>query len=1062
MAVPDFQSLMLPLLQLAADGDEHSHAEALEHLAVQLGLTDEERAELLPSGKQPRFDNRVGWAATYLRKTDLLRQAGRGRFQITNRGREVLAASPKRIDLKFLEERFSELDIFRGRQGGSAAATYDQDEGAWSLRPGELERIKETIEKWIVDPDARRRVLEFLAFAVENADEERCDAWYLRLGQQHLKLVTGGLIACAVGRSKLQVTVIGPISDDLRAALAADLADDESFSSIPGSVVLTIPAATSSDVLNRLKDGFNAFVDAAMARLKATPSLEHHDPEAVVWLSSVVARELPQPEPEAETSDDEGTPGDSAVDSIADRTPRTRGRNQLFERGERTIASLMSDVDREVIALPDLQRPFVWEDTKVRNLFDSLFLGYPVGTLVLWHTSSAKDARTVGSDRQSHRPPSLIIDGQQRLTSLFAVMQGRELVGKNGERRRITLAFRPRDGQFEVADAAIRNDPEFLPDVTELWSGKRNIFQITKELLNGLRDKGRVVDDKYEEAVQQNLSVAQAITNYRFPTIDLRETAGGDLEDEDIAEIFVRINNEGKRLGQADFVLTLLSVYHAQLRDEIEQRAQKMSEGQVVGLDTQQLLRAACGVAFNRARMSAVYRYLRGIDPVTRETDSARRDDMVQRLDAAAKECMQETPWRDFLLRVRHAGFVATGLIASKNAIVNAYAFYIRGRQTGVPKQKLDDLASRWLFATLLTARYSGQSETAFEQDLARVAKVDATAFVQAMDEALAVVLTGDYFTHGLIAALETQKARAPSALAFRAAQVVLGARALFSDQLLQNVLDPPLAGGRSASEAHHLFPRDWLERHGVRDRRRINQAANLADVGWHENTVIGAQSPSVYVPRLKADLGIGDDAWKRQCAEHALPLEWETMDYDTFLKERRRRMADVIRIAFRKLGGEAQAEPMTPPWFLPGSETVWRRIAETERALRQVVRDVYVELFGDGAARKIEDAIPAAERGALDRALRSRPAGTDALTVVDYLYLGQLPPLLTSSAIWPKAQARVGGSAKAKQLLNEALGQVAPVRNEIAHVREVSAVNLQRANLACAEILEMLRTGRP
>jgi hypothetical protein len=83
--------------------------------------------------------------------------------------------------------------------------------------------------------------------------------------------------------------------------------------------------------------------------------------------------------------------------------------------------------------------------------------------------------------------------------------------------------------------------------------------------------------------------------------------------------------------------------------------------------------------------------------------------------------------------------------------------------------------------------------------------------FVRALDDAMGETITGDYWTHSLVSALETQKARAPAALAFRAAQVVLGTRALFSDQLLQNLLDSPADGGRAASEAHHLFPTTWL-----------------------------------------------------------------------------------------------------------------------------------------------------------------------------------------------------------------------------------------------------------
>ncbi len=487
-----------------------------------------------------------------------------------------------------------------------------------------------------------------------------------------------------------------------------------------------------------------------------------------------------------------------------------------------------------------------------------------------------------------------------------------------------------------------------------------------------------------------------------------------------------------------------------------------MSAGTVVGIDTQQLLRAVCGVAFGRARMSAVYRYLRGVDPTTGEAESSRRLKLLRELDDAANECMEPTPWRDYLLRVKHAGFVNQTLIASKNAIVNAYAFYIRGRKVGVAKSQLDAMIARWVFGSLLTARYSGSSETMFEQDLARIARLgadDADGFVRTLDDAMDETVTGDYWTHSLVSALETQKARAPAALAFRAAQVVLRTRALFSDQLLQNLFDPPADGGRAAREAHHLFPTAWLHSRGIRERRRVNQVANLADTGWHENSSIGARSPAEYVPRLREKLAIDDDRWGRLCAEHALPLSWELMEYEEFLRERRRRMADIIRVAFRQLGGEPEAPPITPPWFLPGTETVWQRIVETERALRAVVREVYVARFGESAARRIEEALSEREREVLGRSLRARPAGSEPLSIVDYLYLGQLPPLLFATDVWQDARHRLGGAPDGKQRLQSAVGQIAPVRNEIAHVREVDRDRLLRASIACADVLEMLQS---
>jgi hypothetical protein len=1072
MAVPDFQSLMLPLLKLADDGQEHTSGEAVEHLAQEFQLSDDDRTFLLRSG-QTRLYNRVGWAKSYLKKAGLLRIVGPGRFQLTERGREVLASRPTAINVAFLESLSPEMSEFRkARSRGEIAseeppATFNTADGVWRQRAGVEQRVRETLELSIPNEAIRREALHFLALAMENADEERGTAWYLRETEHGLRLMTGRVLACEVARSKMRVSVIGPIGDDVRGALGAEAENDEEFrfKKYPGSLLLTFPIEHAAEAVDLLKDGLNSFVDMAMARVRRPVSLEDHVPEAVAYVSTVVGRELPQPQPVAETPDAEQQDDASDDDdAVASREPRVRGRAPIFEHGQRSIASLMSDIEREVIALPDLQRPFVWEDTKMRDLLDSLFVGFPVGTLVFWHTSNEKDARALGAERPGLRATTLVIDGQQRLTSLYAVMRGVDIVAKDGATRKITIAFRPRDGRFEVADAAIRNDPEFLPNVTELWNGTRPKPQIRRDLMNALRDKGRVVDEKYEDAVERNLDRAHAISDYRFPTIDIRKTATMQEEEateEDVADIFVRINNQGTRLGQADFVLTLLSVFHPELRDRIEERARAMSQGTVVGIDTQQLLRAACGVAFGRARMSAVYRYLRGVDPTTGDADTVGRSKRLDQLDEAAKECMEPTPWRDYLLRVKHAGFVSQALVASKNAIVNAYTFYIRGRKTGVPKGKLDETIARWLFGTLLTARYSGSSETIFEQDLARVARLgadDADGFVRALDDAMGETITGDYWTHSLVSALETQKGRAPAALAFRAAQVVLGTRALFSDQLLQNLLDPPAQGARAASEAHHLFPVAWLKSHGIGDRRLINQVANMADVGWHKNSVIGGHGPNEYVPKVLQKLAIDDDRWGRLCAEHALPPGWEAMDYEEFLRERRRRMADVIRVAFRQLGGEADAPPLTPPWFLPGAESVWQRIVETERALRAFVREVYAAQFGEAAARRIEDELPERERESLTRTLRARPAGAEPLSIVDYLYLGQLPPLLFAAEVWQEARGRFSGAKDAKQRLQAAVSQIAPIRNEIAHVREVERDRLLRASVACADVLEMLQ----
>ena len=130
---------------------------------------------------------------------------------------------------------------------------------------------------------------------------------------------------------------------------------------------------------------------------------------------------------------------------------------------------LVEDILHGNIALPDIQRPYVWSSAKTRDLFDSLYRGYPVGTLMFWETGADLGTRQVGGGSSDRVAKLLIVDGQQRLTSLFAVLTGNPVLTKTFEEKHIRVAFRPTDERFEVTDVAIERDPEFIPDITALW-----------------------------------------------------------------------------------------------------------------------------------------------------------------------------------------------------------------------------------------------------------------------------------------------------------------------------------------------------------------------------------------------------------------------------------------------------------------------------------------------------------------------------------------------------------------------------------------------------------------
>ncbi len=120
-----------------------------------------------------------------------------------------------------------------------------------------------------------------------------------------------------------------------------------------------------------------------------------------------------------------------------------------------TLTHLVEEIRHGNIALPDIQRPFVWKAAKVRDLFDSMYRGYPIGTLMLWETGASVGTRQVGGGESDRVPRLLIVDGQQRLTSLYAVMTGSKVVTPSFQQGKIRIAFRPSTETFEVTDAAI-------------------------------------------------------------------------------------------------------------------------------------------------------------------------------------------------------------------------------------------------------------------------------------------------------------------------------------------------------------------------------------------------------------------------------------------------------------------------------------------------------------------------------------------------------------------------------------------------------------------------------
>lgn len=605
-----------------------------------------------------------------------------------------------------------------------------------------------------------------------------------------------------------------------------------------------------------------------------------------------------------------------------------------------TLYGLVESIRKGELALPEIQRPFVWKPAKVRDLFDSMYKGFPVGTLLLWGTGAVR-ARAIGTEQKESPPRLLIVDGQQRLTSLYAVLTGAEVLRKDYSSGRIRIAFNPREEKFAVFDAAIEKDPAYIPDITELWRDFRDTCEAFFARLAAQR--GEPLSRSEERTLEAAIDRVRDLQHYPFKTVELDASVDEGL----VAEIFVRINSEGVQLNQADFILTLMSVFDEKGRKELEAFSRAAKSPSKSGPSPHnhffepapdQLLRVAVGLALRRGRLVHVYSLLRGKDLETGHFSPERSEAQFAQLNGAQDYALDLTNWHDFLHTLRRAGFRSARMITSENAILYTYALYLIGRRDfAVGRDRLRDTIARWFFMAHTTGRYTSSPESAFEADVNRLRALpsgNADAFCAALESQIETVFTGDYWTISLPNRLASSGGKSPAGMAYWAALNLLEAEVLLSVDKVSARLDPAISPVRDV-ERHHLFPKKYLEDLGIADSTATNQIANMAFVDWPDNAAIGKQAPADYWPTFAARLS--PERLKRHMHWHALPIGWEQLDYDTFLEKRRRKIADVIRAGFATLAlaentGENAAPAKSAADLISAGESVHVEFKSTAR----------------------------------------------------------------------------------------------------------------------------------
>jgi len=616
----------------------------------------------------------------------------------------------------------------------------------------------------------------------------------------------------------------------------------------------------------------------------------------------------------------------------------------LFKEVSYSLSKLMDDVEMGEIGLPDIQRPFVWKNSKVRDLFDSMYQGYPVGYLLFWETDAEKGVKQIGTFSHQKVPHLLIVDGQQRLTSLFAVIKGISVIRENYDSEKIEIAFKPLEGKFDVADASIRRNPEWIPNISKCFSKDASQFAIVGDYITKLK-KIREEDGKefsIEEQTKCEMAFQKLFGIGSFPFTVLQLSAG--IDEEQVAEVFVRINSKGKSLNQADFILTLMSVFWEDGRKELEafcKASRKPEKGKpgpynyFIEPDPDQLLRVSVGIGFRRARLQYAYALLRGKDLESGKLSKEQREKQFAVLQAAQKKTLDLQNWHDFLSIIQKGGFRSSSMINSKGTLIYTYTLYIIGKEDfKVSDKDLQNAISRWFFMSTITSRYiSSSPESAMERDLADFRGfTKAEEFLNWINNTIKSELTEDFWETTLPARMETSSSNSPLNNCYIAALHLLDARALFSEIRIWDALDPTTRAKKSKVERHHLFPKNYLKSFGLEGTRITNQIANFAFVEWKDNIKISDSPPSEYLEEFKNI--IPQDKLEKINYWHALPRDWESMTYNEFLEERRKLMARVTKDGFKQLekGEVVDEKPTTIAQMVSQGEGIYTEFKSTLR----------------------------------------------------------------------------------------------------------------------------------
>lgn len=588
-----------------------------------------------------------------------------------------------------------------------------------------------------------------------------------------------------------------------------------------------------------------------------------------------------------------------------------------------SIETLLSWVKSKEIALPEIQRPFVWDSSRVRDFLDSLYKGYPVGYLIVWRNPKVRL-----KDGSYSREKRILIDGQQRITSLMTSLLGYEVFTEDYQRTRIRIAFDPQEEKFEVTNSAIEKASIWISDISLVFSESTSLFELTENYC----EKNPHVNRK---EISLTLEKLKKILNNQIGVIELAE----DLDIEKVTEIFIRVNSKGLELSQADFAMSRIAANETYggylLRRAIDYFCHgiekpdfiktipekdkefketeyypkiswiKNFEEDIYKPDYTDVLRVAFTSQFNRGLLKDLVAQLAGRNFETKEYDELTAENAFSLLKKGVLEFIHEANFRKLILILRSAGFVTRELISGKNAINFAYVLYILCKQDNTfSNAEIESLVRKWYVLSVLKGRYTGNPDGAFDSDIRGIRERGIRKFCS---ENIKAELTEDYWTTTLPLEMNTSSNRSPYFLCFLAAQIKQNDKGFLSrDNTVQDLI-------RIEKDYHHVYPKQYLKEQGL-SRGHYNQVANLVVSPSSVNRSIGGKPPEKYFSDLVQQVKKGVSKYggissleelRENFIMNCIPesfLNGEILNYDDFLVERRKLMSLKIKKWFSSL----------------------------------------------------------------------------------------------------------------------------------------------------------------